>query len=221
MRTFLSALPVILLAGTAIAQTPALAKKAAATTVKAAINKAPAPAKNYKLSGSPTAPITLEVYTDFECPSCRNFFLQVLPEVEKQYVATGKIQLLHRDMRLPMHQHTKVANRYANAAGQIGRYEIVTKQIFEKQQDWAANGNVDGAVAAVLPPGEMQKVRELVKSDSHLEDSTVADEAMAGKDGLNQTPTLIIVKNGKRTKIDGFTQFNILKSYLDQLLASK
>jgi hypothetical protein len=42
---------------------------------------------------------------------------------------------------------------------------------------------------------------------------------MGARDGLNQTPTLVIVKNGKRQKIDGMVPFNILKSYLDQLLA--
>ena len=36
---------------------------------------------------------------------------------------------------------------------------------------------------------------------------------------MNQTPTLVIVNKGKRTKIDGFVPFNILKSYLDQMLA--
>ncbi len=38
------------------------------------------------------------------------------------------------------------------------------------------------------PPGEMQKVRELVKSDSHLDDGPSADEAQGNRDGVNQTP---------------------------------
>jgi protein-disulfide isomerase len=179
----------------------------------------PAPAvKNYKLSGSPSAPVTLELYTDFECPSCRMMYLDVLPPLEAQYVATGKVQLLHRDFPLPMHPYSKLAARYANAAGQIGKYDVVAGQLFRTQPDWAQNGNVDGAVAKVLSQAEMAKVRDLVKGDSHLDDTVTADVAMGNKDNLNQTPTLVIVKNGKRQKIDGNVPFGILKTYLDQML---
>jgi protein-disulfide isomerase len=174
---------------------------------------------NFKEAGSPSAPITLELYTDYQCPSCRNFYMEVLPPLISQYVATGKVRLIHRDFPLPQHQYTRVATKYANAAGEIGRYDVVAGQIFKTQPEWEQNGNIDGEVAKVLPPAEMQKVRELVKSDTHLDDTVNSDLAMGARDGLNQTPTLVIVHNGKRQKIDGVVPFNILKSYIDQLLA--
>src|SRR5580700_7027929 len=48
---------------------PALLLTAQANTVVA---------RNFKESGSPSAPITLEIYTDYECPHCRAFYLEVL-----------------------------------------------------------------------------------------------------------------------------------------------
>jgi len=177
------------------------------------------PAANFKESGSPTAPITLELYTDYQCPSCRAFYLEVLPQVISQYVATGKVRLVHRDYPLPQHQYSRIATKYANAAGQVGLYDVVANQLFKTQQEWEQNGNVDGEVAKVVPPGGMQKIRDLVKNDAHLDDSVVADQAMASRDGLNQTPTLVVVQNGKRQTISGMVQFNILKQYLDQKLA--
>jgi protein-disulfide isomerase len=201
-----------------VAQTPPAAqKKAPAASAMAA------PAHNYKLSGSPTAPVTLELYTDFECPSCRMFFMQVLPDVKKNYVDTGKIQLLHRDYELPQHQFTKVATRYANAAGKLGQtqYDLVTQQIFQTQQEWSQNGNVDGQVAKVLSPADMAKVRDMVKNDSHLDDTVQADYKIATADGLNQTPTLVIVANGRRQRIDGALPYPVLKSYLDSMIAKK
>jgi protein-disulfide isomerase len=198
MRTLLLLIPSLMLFGQA-------AHKPAAT--------------NFKESGSPSAPITLELYTDYQCPSCRAFYLDVLPQVISQYVATGKIRLVHRDYPLPQHQYSRVATKYANAGGQLGLYDVVAGQLFKTQQEWEQNGNVDGEVAKVVPPGEMQKIRDLVKNDAHLDDTVIADQAMASRDGLNQTPTLIVVQNGKRQKIDGMVPFNILKSYLDQKLA--
>ena len=203
MRTLLLLLPAVLLFGQATT-------KVTATNTKAA---------NFKESGSPSAPITLELFTDYQCPSCRMFYMDELPLVMSQYVNTGKVRLIHRDYPLPQHQYSKIATKYANAAGQVGMYDIVAAQIFKTQQEWEQNGNVDGEVAKVVPPGNMQKIRELVKNDAHLDDSVNSDVAIANRDGLNQTPTLVIVRNGKRTKIDGAVPFNILKSYLDQLLA--
>jgi protein-disulfide isomerase len=174
---------------------------------------------NFKESGSASAPITLELYTDYQCPSCRVFYMDTLPLVVSQYVATGKVRLIHRDFPLPQHPYSRVAAKYANAAGQLGFYDVVAAQIFKTQPDWEQNGNVDGEVAKVVPPGSMQKIRELVKNDAHLDDTIAADQVIANQDRLNQTPTLVIVRKGQRQKIDGLVPFTILKSYLDQLLA--
>src|SRR4051794_27093521 len=143
MRSLLLLLPLVLLA----AETPA--KKAAAQVKKPAT----AAARNFKELGSPNAPVTVEVYTDYQCPSCRALYMEVMPQLNKDFVETGKVRLIHRDFPLPMHQYGRLAARYANAAGQLGRYEIVSNQIFKTQPDWSQNGNVDAQVAKVLPPG--------------------------------------------------------------------
>ena len=207
MRLLLVLIPSLAL----LAQAPVHKVSAAAT----------APVKNYKETGSPNAPLTLELYTDFQCPSCRMFYLNVLPSVMSDYVATGKVRLIHRDFPLPIpaHVYNRVAARYADAAGQLGSYEAVALQIFKTQPEWDQNGNVDGEVAKVVPPGTMQKIRELVKGDPHLEDTINADVALGNQERIDQTPSMIIVVHGKREKISGPVQYNILKAYLDQLLA--
>jgi len=102
----------------------------------------------------------------------------------------------------------------------IGKYDIVAAQIFKTQPEWEQNGNVDAEVAKVLSPADLQKVRDLVKAPpAALEDSVKADQAMGNKDRLNQTPTIVIVANGKRDVIGGITPYPILKSYIDKKLA--
>ena len=163
MRYILVLLPALML--TAQAQTPTASVKKVSDTKVAST----APLASYKESGSPTAPVTMELYTDFECPACRSFFLEVMPEVTRDFIATGKLRLIHRDFRLPQHQFTKLATKYANAAGQIGKYDIVIHQIFLTQPDWSQNGNVEATVAKVLAPADMEKLRAIVKSDTHLD----------------------------------------------------
>jgi protein-disulfide isomerase len=177
-------------------------------------------ARNFKESGSPSAPITMEVYTDYQCPHCRAFYLEVLPSLTKEFIATGKVRLIHRDFRLPQMPYSKTATRYANAAGRIGRYDMVVNQLFQTQPEWAQNGNVDGEVAKVLSPTEIEQVRTLVKTDAHLDDATARDEAMArDQDNLTETPTVMIVYKGKREKVSGGVSFPLLKAYLNGKLS--
>lgn len=213
MRYLLFLVPTLLLT----AQTPAASKKAPSDHKALAAASVP---KNFKESGSPTAPVTVEIYTDYECPACRALYMETLPSLNADFVATGKIHLIHRDFPLPQHQYSKTATRYANAAGMIGKYDLVANQLFVTQPEWSQSGNVDGTVAKVLQGADLEKVRTLVKTDSHLDDSVAQDVAIANnQDHLNQTPTIVIVAKGKRDVISGGMPYSILKQYLNQKLA--
>src|ERR1700719_471983 len=72
--------------------------KAASATKAAAPAKAtetiPAPVKTY---GSKNAPIELEVFGDYECPSCGAFYETTLRQMINSDVAAGKVYIVHRD----------------------------------------------------------------------------------------------------------------------------
>ena len=180
-----------------------------------AVNK---PVTNFKESGSPSAPITLELFTDYQCPSCRMFYQDVLPQIVAQYVKTGKVRLIHRDYPLPMHAFSRIATKFANAAGQLGLYDTVAAQIFKTQPEWEQNGNIDGQLSKVLSPADLEKIKSIMKTDTHLDDSVTKDVAMGNQDHLSQTPTIVIVANGKREVIGGGVPYPILKQYLNQKL---
>ena len=140
--------------------------------------------------------------------------------------------LARGDFPLPFHPHAQLAARFANAAGEVGTgyYELVVNQIFKTQNTWSVNapdgrgtGDIDSEVAKVLPPGAMQKVRELVKSDRHIDASIAEDVSMAmNLDHVPSTPTLVVVAKGKRDVISTFMEmpYNIFKQYLDQKIAA-
>ena len=48
--------------------------------------------------GAPDAPITIEVWEDFQCPACGVFSRSTEPRLLEEYVATGKVRLVYRDM---------------------------------------------------------------------------------------------------------------------------
>jgi protein-disulfide isomerase len=177
--------------------------------------------QNFKESGPTNAPVTFEIYSDYECPMCASYARDVMPLVVAHYVQTGKIKLIHRDFPLPQHTHSRLATRYANAAGRLGYYDIVAAQIFKTQDLWNKNGEIEIQVAQVLPPGLMQKVRQMANSDSSLDDTVTADVAMGRQDHVGGTPTVVIVAHGKRQILPSMPSFNMLKVYLDQLLTAR
>ncbi|HEY6343129.1 MAG TPA: thioredoxin domain-containing protein, partial [Bryobacteraceae bacterium] len=210
--------PAVPVAGSAV-PAPAPVKTETAKPQAAAQTPGTRAAPNYKESGSPDAPITCEIYSDYECPHCAVFFRDTLPMLVADYVRTGKVKVLHRDFPLPQHPYAKLAARYANAAGQAGRYDAAVTQLFKTQDVWSKNGDVDTQLAAVLSPAVMRKVREFVEHDQQLDDTVTADQAMGVKDNLTATPTLVVVWKGKRQNISPIPSYTLLKSYLDDLLA--
>ena len=177
-----------------------------------------------KSQGSKSAPITIEVFSDYECPSCRAFFLETQPSLERYYVATGKVYFTHRDFVLTAHKFSREAARYANAAALIGKFDAVNAVLFDRQPTWASTAGaqtdqVDSIVASVLTPAEMIKVRELAKDKAI--DAAIQKDYDLGVNvhRVNQTPTLIVtLRNGQMVPIVGAVPYPVLKQYLDEQL---
>ncbi len=174
----------------------------------------------HKAFGSKTAPVIMEVFSDFQCPACKTLFISTNRQLMDYYVTTGKVYLIHRDFPLPMHAHSRVAARYARAAAQIGKFEPVEQVLFQNQEKWEQTGDVDGTVATVLSPAEMAKVRALVKGGT-LDAAIDKDTALGQMYRVNQTPTTIFHSNGQTYPFSGVMSYDMLKQFLDQLLSQK
>jgi len=167
-------------------------------------------------AGSKNAPIVMEVFSDFQCPACKTLFMTTNRQLMDNYVSTGKVYLIHRDFPLPMHAHSQVAAQYGRAAAQIGKFEAVEQALFQNQERWEQNGDVDGAVAAVLSSAEMTKVRALVKSGT-LNAAIQKDVALGRLYNVSQTPTTVFHAKGQTFPYGGVMNYEILRNFLDQL----
>jgi protein-disulfide isomerase len=173
--------------------------------------------RSFKESGSPTAPVTCELYTDYECPHCAAFYLETVPQLAARYVETGKVRLIHRDFPLASHRYARLAARYANAAGQAGYYQAVVSRLFRTQAVWSADGDVDGQVARAVPAAAMEKVRTMVRDDPTVENAVAADEGRARENGIARTPTLLC--NGQI--VGPNLSLSQVEASLDPLLAQR
>lgn len=172
-----------------------------------------------KTMGSKSAPIMLEDFSDFQCPMCRQFYLDTTRKVIDDYVVTGKVYLVHHDFPLPMHAHSHDAAKWADAAAAIGRFQEVENALYTKQDDWGATGKVEEAVATVLSPAELKRVRALVDSPQ-VAAAIQHDEDMGHQRNVNSTPSVFItLKGGQAQPLPpAGTTFSLLKQYFDYVL---
>ncbi len=168
--------------------------------------------------GSAIAPITIELFSDFECPACKTLHDETLGPLIADYVDKGKVYLVRRYWAWPQHAHAKVAACLASAAERIGKYQPVCDALFKDQQAWSISGKVEEAASSVLTPAEAQKVRALAKDPAVIAEVD-KDMALGKAENVTQTPTMIITHNGQKTPIPGPISYPILKRFLDNLLA--
>ena len=173
-----------------------------------------------KALGSKSAPITIEVFEDFQCPACRNFYETSLKQVIDDYVVPGKVYLIHRDFPLEMHPYSRQAARLANAAAELGQFETVERALFDSQDQWTANGKIEEAIASSVPAAQMKKIRDY--QAAHINDinaSIESDRMMGVKRNVNQTPSIYVTSRGKTEALPGGgVDYKLLRNYLDYLL---
>jgi protein-disulfide isomerase len=168
--------------------------------------------------GVSTAPIVIDVYSDFQCPACKALYERTLGPLAYDYIDKGKVYLVHHEYPLPQHAHAMEAACYACAASRVGKYEQVCDVLFHQQDTWAANGKVDETVCSVLTPAEAKKVRALAKDPAIA--AEVRQDIQAGQSAqINQTPTMILTYRAKQYRIPG-GNYDILRRFIDQLLAN-
>ena len=174
----------------------------------------------HKAFGSKSAPVVMEVFSDYQCPACKTLYTTTNRLLMDNYVSMGKVYLIHRDFPLAMHAYSRIAARYARAAAEIGKIEPVEQALFQNQEKWEQTGDVDGTVAAVLSASEMNKVRALVKGGT-LEPLIDKDFALGQMYRVNQTPTTVFHCKGQTYPYAGVMTYDTMKQFLEQLLSQK
>lgn len=195
-----------------------------------------------KSLGNRAAPITMEVFSDYQCPSCGNFYESSLKYMITDYVAAGKVYFIHRDFPLPMHPYSHQAARWSNAAAKIGKFQEVDAALFDNQAAWSADGNIEKFVAAALKPADFKRVQKLMvgcelnaiagekpaslsgsgqtEQACPLDKYIEQDQELAKQVPVTQTPTSVITYKGQRyPAMPGFVTWPILKQFLDSLLS--
>jgi protein-disulfide isomerase len=198
-----------------------------------------APSAPVKTIGNRNAPITMEVFSDYQCPSCGSFFENTLRAMIQDYVANGKVYLIHHDFPLQMHTYSGQAARWANAAGMIGQFQDVDAALFDNQAKWPVDGDIEKYVAGAISPANFKRIQGIMKGCTAAPPTSKADRSVPQPEAgcpvdtyivqdivlgyqvpVQATPTFIIHYKGQSYPASsGIITWPILKQFFDTLLS--
>jgi protein-disulfide isomerase len=143
--------------------------------------------------GDAEAPVTVIEYASFTCPHCATFHAQVLPQLKENYVDTGQVRFVHREVYF---------DRYGLWAGMVARcgggerYFGIADLIYERQREWT-RGEPTEVVANLRRIGKTAGLTD-AQLDACLSDGEKAQTLVAWyqqnaeADGIEATPSFII-----------------------------
>jgi protein-disulfide isomerase len=148
--------------------------------------------------GRDDAPVTVVEFADYQCPFCRKFHSETFAELKKNYIDTGKVRYVSRDLPLDFHPNAPGAAVAARCAGEQHKF-------WEMRDLMVVN-------AADLTPPSLLKFGEQINldmtafgaclNDKKYTAAVQKDMADAGTLGISGTPSFVIGKTAK-DRIDG------------------
>lgn len=169
--------------------------------------------------------MTIVEFSDYQCPFCRRHSSQVLPELVKEYVKTGKVRYVFRDFPIAsIHPQAHRLHEAAHCAGDQGRYWEMHDRLFEDSQRTEAK---DLAARARVLGLDVQRFERCVAGGVHA--ARVRQGVADGENArVRGTPTFFVgvtepdgAPMRPQRLIVGAQPYSAFKQAIDGLLAEK
>ena len=184
--------------------------------VKALVAHAPSPAPsvvvplraNDPVRGNPRAPVTLVVFSDFQCPFCARAE-ETLGQVQKAY--GDKVRIAWKHQPLSIHANAFPAAVASEAAREQGKFWEMHDRMFANQTALSAEAYERWASELGL---DLDRFRRSLK-DQKLAQRVHDDSSLGSRIGADGTPTFFV--NGER--VLGAVSFEQMKIVIDRQLS--
>lgn len=198
----------------AAAQPPAVQAAAPSDKVKMSIGK------GWYAMGREDAPVTMVEFTDYQCPFCRKFEHDSFAELKKNYIDTGKVRFVSRDLPLEFHPNAAPAAQAVRCAGEQHKFWEMHDAIM---QDTATDLSTDSILKYGDKVGlDMTAFRACV-AEKRFVAAIQKDTADAGTMGISGTPSFVIAKTAPDqmdgVRIVGAVPYSVFDSTIKDLLA--
>lgn len=177
------------------------------------------PRLSMRSKGDSAAPIRIIELSDFQCPWCRKFAVETLPTLEREYIETGKAQILFINLPVvSLHPNAPAAHEFAMCAASQGHFWPVHDLLFRHQDAWS---KLDSPVSFFMTLADSVHLSR-ADLDNCLHNGAMrplvtADVNTAVRGGINGTPTFLI----EGGLIRGAPDIGDLRGILDSIYVAK
>jgi protein-disulfide isomerase len=171
-------------------------------------------------AGRASADLTLIEFSDFECPYCGKHVKDTYPELQREYIETGRLNYVFRNLPLQSHSGAMDAAKAAECAGSQGRYTQSRELLFASQTAPIAMRLSDLATSLNLDKAQFEQCVQ----GSTISVKVAADRAEAHRLSIRSTPTFLVgltQSDGSVkivTKITGARPFSVFKEVIEEAI---
>lgn len=168
--------------------------------------------------GNPNAPITVTEYSSITCSHCAKFINDIMPEIEKKYINTGKVHWIHRDFPI---DGISLKGAALGACLPKDKYPPFMTVLFKNRDSWLRNAKPETVMLQYAMLAGLTKE----KGDACLQDGALMDKLIAkrteamNKYNIQGTPTFIV--NDGEDRIVGAQTFGAFAESFEKILAKK
>lgn len=176
--------------------------------------------------GDKNAKVTLIDFTDYECPFCKRYYDETFSQIKRDYIDTGKMKYVVRDLPLSFHANAHKEAQAAECAREQGGDEAYFKYHDEIFKRTTSNGTGLALTELSVITNDIgldgSALQSCLDSDKYKAevDKDLADAAAVGATG---TPTFFIGKSSSDgvitgTKIVGAQPYSAFQAEIDKQL---
>ena len=139
--------------------------------------------------GEKNAKVTLIEFADYQCPFCARFYRETLPQIEENYISTGKVKFFFRNFPLERsHPQAFKAAEAANCAGEQGKFWAMHHRLFTHQEELGSKDLLQHAKMLALDSSKFTRCLDSEESAAKVR----RDLAEGEKAGVKVTPTFLL-----------------------------
>lgn len=150
--------------------------------------------------GNADAKNKLEIFVDFQCPTCATFN-EKLKALKAKYPNDILIVFRHRPLAIPIHDKAVLAAKVAEAAGRQGKFWEMYDLLLDKQKQWSKKDSAESLfIKYAKKLGLDTKVFKADLESEEIANRVALDLKRAASLNVNSTPTVFL--NDKKMHFD-------------------
>ena len=171
------------------------------------------------LLGSPSAPITIIEFGDYQCPSCKKWFLDTKPTINAELISTQKVNLIYVDIAF-LGKDSFPAAEATYCAEDQGKYWEYHRILYSYAEGidtgWA---NSERLKAFAFDLGLDMELFESCLDSGKYKKRVQSNTNESRKNGITGTPTFFIIgPDNEQKTINGPQPYSVFKNVIESMM---